>query len=164
VVWLKKIYIVFERTNGWIGKAIRWFTGGEVNHVAIMYDSEDWQEQWLVEALERGVFAHKRTNEKYYEVYELCADDAAEAVRGVGKYIGEWYDYIGILGFALVKLWWRVFKRKLKKPFTSSKGQLCSELVARVLQRYVHIQNPQWVEPNELLKICRSNPQLFRKI
>jgi hypothetical protein len=163
---MKDICIVFERDKGFIARAIRWFTKGEVNHVAVKYDSEDWQEEWIVEAMPRGVFARKSKNRKWYAAFKFYSKDGTETddLRRISKHIGEKYDFATFFMFMWVQLCWRWLKLKVKKPWRSAKGQICSELIARLLEKDIQFENPQWVHPQELLEICRSRKDLFEEI
>ena len=162
---MKNILIVFERGSSWIAKLIRWFTDGEVNHVGISYFSEDWQEDWIVEALPRGFITHKKKkNQKWYAAFKMNYEGAAIDVRRVRNRVGNQYDYLSLVAFGWVKLWWKLFKIKIKKPWRSAQGQLCSEAVAEIIKLRVDIGNPQWISPQQLLDICRNRPDLFEEV
>lgn len=162
---MKNICIFFERGNSELAKAIRWFTDGEVNHVGISYFSDDWQEEWVVEALPRGLISHKKKkNQKWYSCFKIKYEDAVTDVWRVRNRIGNQYDYLSLIGFGWVKLWWKLFKIKIRKPWRSAQGQLCSEAVAEMIKKRVDIKNPQWIDPQQLLDICRSRPDLFEEV
>jgi hypothetical protein len=162
---LKTVAITFYDGEGTLSKLIRWFTKSKVNHTAIVYDSEDWDTEITIEAASNGVIAHKSSREPKYKFY-IVDLNAFEKLKTIMGHLGELYDYFGIVKFGIFLLWWKVFKTKVRKPLRETKGQFCSELVARYLLSFpnIEIKNPQWVSPEDLLDICTKNPDLFIRV
>ena len=48
------IRIIFTASHNIGGRLIRWFTKGRTSHVMIQYNSRDWGEPWIVEAMALG--------------------------------------------------------------------------------------------------------------
>jgi len=162
---LQRIRIVFERSNTWLGAIIRWLTRSKLNHVAVEYYSTDWQEDWAIEAELRGVWTRPSYQRKWLHEFEVLYD-VSEDMRKAQRFIGDNYDFKGIFVFGWLLLFWRLFKVRLRRPWASSKGQLCSELVSRMIlpQTGSMIANPQWTTPQELYNICCLRRDLFRRI
>jgi hypothetical protein len=162
---MRKVSIVFYNGNSWVSKVIKWFTRSKVNHVALTYDSQDWGGEMTIEAAANGVICHKSTRKPSCE-FVITDIEAFEKIKTIVSYLGEFYDYIGILKFGIVLLWWKIFKKRIRKPLRSTNGQFCSELVARYMQSLpgVIIKNPQWVSPGDLLDICKKNPDIFIRV
>jgi hypothetical protein len=165
VIYLKRVSIVFYDGDSLVSKAIRWFTKSKVNHTAIVYDSEDWGTEITIEAASNGVIAHKSSRKAKHK-YIVSDPKAFEKLKTITSYLGEFYDYIGIVKFGLLLLWWKLLKIKIRKPLTNTKGQFCSELVARYLISFpnIEIKSPQWTSPGDLLIVCEKNPELFIKV
>jgi hypothetical protein len=156
------IYLSFKASQTFLGKVIRFLTRSDVNHVAIEYQSEDYDDMWLIEAAFNGVIC-KPSVDRYKYTFLLRYDAEAE-LKAAASYIGERYDYRGLFFFAFILIAWNFFKIKLRKPFTSSKGKICSELASYFINGRVEIENPQWISPDDLLKICLSRPDLFQNV
>jgi hypothetical protein len=132
--------------------------------VAIIYESKDWQTDISIEAESNGVICH-HSNRKIKYLFNVNDQAAFDNLRYILKNLGEYYDYIGLLKFGFVLLWWKFFKKKVRQPTQNTKGQFCSELVARYLICFPgikdQIKNPQYISPGDLLDICKNNPDLF---
>jgi hypothetical protein len=162
---MNKVSIVFYSGDSVPSKVIRWFTKSTVNHTAILYESQDWGTDILIEAASNGVICHPSSREPKCE-YVILDTKAFSKLKTITDYLGEFYDYAGIVKFGIFLLWWKLFKTKVRKPLNSTKGQFCSELVARYMQSLtgISIKNPQWTSPEDLLKLCKQNPDLFIRI
>jgi hypothetical protein len=157
------IRIAFEYDDTFWGKAVRWFTKGRVNHVAVLYHSDDWKSQWAVEALTKGVVCRPvRTRGWKYIVTPKEPHYVAMYLRDAGQYVGKKYDFQGFFLFALLLLIYRWFRVKLKHPSLTSKAQHCSELAGHVILPILgSSRDPQWIHPEELLSICEQHPDHF---
>ena len=160
---MKNIRYVYEADDNFIGKAIRWFTKGRVNHVAIMYDSDDWEAEWVTEAIARGrVVARPVRNRKWTHVV-TAKYDAVPYLRAAQEFVDQKYEFKAIFLFAVFILAWRWFKLKLRRPTLSGKAQICSEIAAHTVIPVLgpEIENPQWVHPEELLSLQEKYPEFF---
>lgn len=161
---LKKVYVAFYSGDSFVQRAIRWLTNSHVNHVAIIYESTDWQTDIAIEAEFNGVIVHQSKRQPKH-VFRIDDQSAFDNLRFILNNLGEFYDYIGLLKFGVVLLWWKIFKKKLRQPTQDTKGQFCSELVARYLKCFPEIEeqigNPQYSSPEDLLEVCKNNPGLF---
>jgi hypothetical protein len=156
---LKNIRFAFEKDKGIIPWLIRRLTKCKYNHVAVIYDSVDWEDQWVVEAAFRGVRAIPDKNRKW-ECIATPMYDLSEELRSESKYIGEKYELKALFIFAWIILAWRWLKLKVRKPYLKGNRQICSELVAHVV-KHIHpeeFKRPQWTSPADLLHFFKNSP------
>jgi hypothetical protein len=115
---------------------IRRLTGSRVSHAFLVYRSRDFGEELVIEAHELGFrllrFKQFQKDNRLVALVEPKVSlDAGLPV--VARWIGTTYDYLGLLGTAVV-LVGRWLERKWKNPATSAKAVFCSESVVRVMQ------------------------------
>ena len=95
-----------------------------------------------------------------------CNFDAEAGLKTIRRKIGAPYDYGGLLWFGWVVLCWRVFRRKVKKPWKNTRGQFCSELVARMFHA-ADLPDTDWdfemVSPEDLRVYCNGHPVQFEQ-
>ena len=160
---MKTLEIVFEQDNGFVPRVIRWLTRSDVNHVALRYLSEDWTSEWVAEAAARGVRAvpdhGRKWKHRFIVKYNAVAD-----VQAAQKYIGERYDFVGLVLFGVFIVAWRWLKVKLRRPMHPTSGQFCSEFVAHMLNPKIPFPEPQWVTPQDILLVCQDRVDLFQKV
>ena len=165
------LYIVFEKDKGIVPAIIRYLTNSDINHVAIVFYSADWYCPMTFEATTKGVRVVPEGSRYWtheYRINKEIAEDIKDRMTDHRALIGKKYDWLALFLYGWILIFWRWFKIKLKKPLLKAKDQLCSELVARVL--WYHIKDlvpqddPQWVTPQDLLKVCEENPVLFKKV
>lgn len=127
--------IVFLKTNTFVGKIIRFFTGSPFTHVCIAFWMRTEPDRLLaVEA--QGGTTRRIINMSMYSIYDFevveaprkwtdMSEDALSKL-GIAKY--GWGDaiYLGIRQFLLQKL-------RIKLPRRSLKGEICSEFVATMI-------------------------------
>lgn len=135
---------------------------GRVNHIAILYHSEDWGTRWVLEALPKGVMCRPDRNRKWTHIV-TPKYPAVHLVQKAEEFVHQKYDFKRFFLFALIILAWRWLKLKIKNPRLSGKSQICSEIAARTLPAalYIELGDPQWVHPEQLLKIQENHPELF---
>jgi len=163
------IRIVLTASQTPFGAAIRWITKGQVSHAMIQSPDPQWGGEWIAQAtlpqVVRVPAEHARHN--VYVEYR-CKFDAEAALPKLRDFMGEWYGFGGIVILGWIKLWWRVFKRKLKVPHYTVKGQFCSELVARFFQAADLPEVAAWdverITPEDIRRYCERHPDLFEKI
>ncbi len=163
----RDVRIIFTASKTWFGRAIRWLTNGTVSHAMLEYDSKLWGGRWVAEATIGGVRkvpSHKAKHNVVCE-YRLKADPqkGCEAIR---EYFGNAYDYVDLFWTAWFIIAWRWLKMKVKKPLSSTKAQVCSELMARFVQPYLDGSDwdPETVTPEGLRKFCEMSDGLFEKV
>ena len=134
----KNIRVGFSIRNGnalsWL---IRKLTKSPVSHTWLLYYSEDFQCDMVLEATVEGfrtlpLEAFKAQGSTVIQIfapkYSLDAGFAA-----MKDDIGERYDVDGLLG-AFIPIMGAWFKRKWHNPFHSSKELFCSEAVTKCMQ------------------------------
>jgi hypothetical protein len=159
---MNNVKITFETNNSFIGRAIRWFTRGRVDHVAIEYGSSDWESKWATEAALKGVVARPARNRKWSYVASTKYD-ATRDLRVIQEFIGQKYDFVSFFLWAFFILAWRWLRVKIRKPFMKSKSQYCSEYAAHLLvARKGPVVDPQWVTPEQLLTELEKYPDDYK--
>jgi hypothetical protein len=127
-------YVGFSTTNGFFSRLLRWITKAKVSHAFLV--TELHGTDWYIGAEAQGVVMmpmsryQKRSIIKALDPLPELTD---EGLVKVMQYLGEGYDYPGLLGgiFPVIGRW---FKQKWKNPWDSSKTVICSELVTLALQ------------------------------
>lgn len=161
--------VVFTASQTWIGKVIRWITGGKVSHAMIQYPDPVWGGDWIAQATWPQVVKvpAEHARHRVYVEYR-CPDNVAQAFPKIRDFIGEWYSVEGIVILGWIKLWWRVFRRKFKVPHYTVKGQFCSELVARLFMAAGLPETAGWdverITPEDLRLYCERHPELFQRL
>lgn len=118
-----------------ISWAIRKMTGSKVSHAFLLFDDVTLGDRFLMEA-DRGGFQTQRLKlflKSNVLVVEVPVDISVESVRAADRWIGEGYDYLGLVGEAIVKIaaW---FGRKIESPLADPRSMFCSEAMVRLLQ------------------------------
>lgn len=129
-----------------------------------------WGGEWAVEAWATGVRAvpawRARLNHRVVAVYE-CKFETAGALREVGKLVGQPYDFAGLIRLGWV-LFWRWLGVSVRKPLGSTRGQFCTEVIARFIMaaKLPEAQNwdPEALTPKDLVWYCRTHPEWFVRI
>lgn len=163
--------IVFTVSDSFVSKAIRWVTKSETSHVAI--GTEIFGVPVFMHSTVGGVQITPR--ERYLKNNRVVAEYVANVdvesklrnnVMKVAEYLGEKYDYIGLVGYAILIFAWRLFRKKIKNPLASPTAMVCSEFV-------VHLNAdgdiPEWdgldperTHPQELLERCEKEVSMLR--
>lgn len=125
------------RTKSIFSRLIRWFTGSSVSHAWLVYDDAFFGEDMVIEATEVGFRLIPLANFKA-EGNDVVAVVEPKSPLDVGlraarTWIGESYDFGGLLGASVVILG-RWLKRKWRNPLDSPRSMFCSEAVVMVLQ------------------------------
>lgn len=137
--------VIGVRSESAIGKAIRFFAGGNVNHSAVYIGEDQFGNNLLMEA---GYQVSVQSCNEYIlsdkeEIYCCSANGVSDADKqdmvknAVATYgAGTAYDVIGIFGlairFGIQRYWWRLnvfFNWSGKNKAASSSKVWCSELV-----------------------------------
>lgn len=164
------VRIVFTAKTNWFSRLIRWITNGTVSHVFLEYDSTLWGGRWVAEATVGGVRKVPSYKARKNVVFEYrFLKDPRPGCTALAEYFGNKYDYVGMVGFAVFIVVWRWLHLKIKRPFRSSKAQLCSEFVARWFKAsgvpVAAYLDPETTTPQMLYDICfQSRPGYFEAI
>ena len=161
--------IVFTKSNSWLSKVIRWFTKGRSSHV--MIGTRVHGIEMFLHATAGGIKFTPRPRElrgsslvAEYKVVPYVENGLRRAIEKVGDN----YDYVGLVGYAIAIVFWRLLKKKIKNPLASSSSMVCSEFVChldrtgKMIPEFASL-DPEVTHPEHLLKICESSER-FEKI
>lgn len=159
--------IVFVIGRGWIANTIRFFMGGTVTHVGIMY-SEDiifetdgkWRRASFREIDRydpKDLMVYRFTDidaEKRFKVQELCI-----------KYDGMPYSYFDCAVNAVLS----PFNRRIRGWFASKMGNSyfmkCDELTKRIAYGafdVINFKNSESGDPQKMLETCERSSFFYR--
>ena len=164
------VRLVFTASNTWMGRAIRWLSRGRVSHVFIQHASAVWGGEWSTEATWPMVLQRPAEKSRHHIFKEFfCEFNAPFALQKIRNEVGRWYAFEGLGIFGVWLLIWRVFHRKIRHPFHSSKGDFCSELVAKMLRAATEVPDtwdldPDYTTPEDVLVFCETHPKQFKEI
>lgn len=163
---MKTAWIAFEKDDSFSGWIVRKVSGYEYNHVAVVYQSADFDNLWATEAVTSGVRAKPLSPKRKFPLIYKAKFDMTPDVKVALEMIGEPYDYAGLFVFGLFLLAWRWLKTKWKMPKVTFKGQMCSEYVARILNnKYgMFFADPQWVKPADIEAFCDNRVEDFEEV
>lgn len=129
---MSTVTLIFTTAKGFslMSRLIRWWTRSEASHVAI--GVEMFGVQLLLHATKGGVKFEPRA--KYLRGNKVVREvrfrhpEALELDAAV-RMLGTKYDYLSLLGYALLIPLWRHLKVWIKNPFASPSAVVCSEFV-----------------------------------
>ena len=145
----------------------------KASHIMLGYDDALFGGPWVSESTIGGV-KNRPAERSMHNVVAIveCLFDAKPALEDVRKFIGDGFDYPGLVFVGWAKLLWKLFKVKVKSPWRSTKAQFCSEYIGRVLlaaEKHNSIpklnglyENPEKNYPIPLLKMALSYPKHFK--
>ena len=168
------ICVGFSTSPGWLGRAIRWFTGGDVNHAFLLYWSRDW-DRWLtlganqngLEPLTLDVFQRDR------KIQYLFAADGWDLYAAMLKHVGDLgtpYNVRGLVGELFVETQRRIIGRYGRNFLDDHADLFCSEWVTAVCRTGIAAAQKTWalaleddqVDPQTLRLAC--TPTLFAPV
>jgi hypothetical protein len=122
--------LIFTTSSSLLSRVIRWFTRSACSHVAI--GTELAGMPVLVHATAGGVQVTARS--EWLASNQLVAEYAFRrpsdaSLRHALKHLGEKYDYLALIGFAVAIAAWRLLKVWMRNPFASPRAMVCSEFV-----------------------------------
>lgn len=122
--------LVFTCSRSPLSRAIQWWTGERITHVAIGY--QFCGHDMLLEAGWYGVRNHLRSKvlRQHDVVAELAPPQGLELGQAMAR-LDVGYDFANIVGMALVYLLRRC-GRAIRNPFGAADRVICSELVLRM--------------------------------
>lgn len=169
------VCIAFTASSFPIAKLIRWVTKGRTSHVMIVYDDMLWGGSWVSEATVGGVQNRpaKRSMHHVVAMFE-CKFNASPGLQEIKKYVGDQFDYSGLVFFGWAKLVWKLFRVKARRPWKTTRAQFCSEYVSRFLSLSEKLsvipklnglyESPEKNYPEQLLKLLENNPTQFERV
>jgi len=163
------IRIVYTASNTLFGKVIRYLTNSKVSHVMIQYSSDLWGGEWVAEATLPMVCKMPAEKARRNVVTEFeCLFDAKPALHAIRDEIGKWYDFKLIFGLGFILMLWKFLKIKIRRPLGNSKGDICSEFVAK-FYKAAKLPNsgnivPSRYYPELSLNYNLAYPELFKQI
>lgn len=155
------IRIGFSASRGLLGRFVRWFTRSPINHTWIAVRSMGLE--LIIHSTVGGVQVDLRDKwEKRNRVVEeyRVIPDVTEGFHKAMSYLGDRYDYLGLLGFVPYYIG-RWFGRKVKNPWASTRAVVCSELIVRLraggkLPEWDSL-DPESTAPSDLLEACQNS-------
>lgn len=132
---MSRILFAVTTSDALYSKILRWAMRSNINHSLILYESKEWGDWWAIEINERGVNKvpiDKLTRIGYIECYE-CSVDLWPAMRATKDFVGERYDWLGLLGGLLKLIIYRLFRKVIKEPIHKDDRLFCSEYVAHIM-------------------------------
>lgn len=154
------VFATRKRFN-FLSATIRWFTGSPASHVLIGLE-------WLgvpvfVHATIGGVVVSPRKkflkSSRIVQEFRVLPNVDVNVVRMLCR-LDEDYDYPALLGYGLLIAARRLFRVKMKNPFASSRGVVCSEFVVNLRHGGII---PEWCDldpesstPADLLDRCKK--------
>lgn len=155
------VRIGFSTSTAWYSRVIRWATRAAVSHTFLLLVL--WGREMV---LEEGVFGWSlRTRDNFEasgnKIVELVTPHVSidVAVRQSLDWLGQRYDYAGLVGMSWVMLT-RWLGKMRRNPLASSHAMFCSEAGARILQEagYPGAEklDPPDTTPEDLLKFLRA--------
>lgn len=163
------VRIVFTASDRWLSRVIRWLSGGRVSHCFIQHPSQVWGGEWATEATWPIVLQRPAEKARHCIFAEYaCQFDATPALQKIRKEVGKWYSFDG---FFLMG-WWllikKIFKTRIRHPFHSTKGDICSELLVKFFRSAIlpgaDKLDPDYTTPEGVLRYCEKLPELFKKL
>lgn len=132
---MNRILFAVTTSNALYSRILRWAMRSNINHSLVLYESSEWGGWWAVEINENGVNkipVEKLSRVGYMECYE-CSEDLWPAMRATRDFMGERYDWFGLLGGLAKLIIYRLFRRTIKSPTHRDDRLFCSEYVAHVM-------------------------------
>jgi hypothetical protein len=163
------IRVVYTASNTLGGKIIRRLTKSTVSHVMIQYPSQLWGGEWVAQASFPTVSLTPAERSRHNIVTEFeCLFDGKFGLQGIREEIGRWYDFELLLGLGIVALLWRWLKIKVRRPFGSAQGTICSELAGKFFKAS-KIKDSESIDlhkftPELSLEYTIAHPELFRQL
>ena len=148
---------------------IRYLTSSPVSHSMLQDPCELWGIDEIAEASVTGVIKIPAYKVRKHVVADFeCLFDTKEAHRQIAKYLGDTYDVEGLFVYLWVKALYRLFRCKVRKPLNNTKGQFCSELIARFFMAAklpgTESWDPELISPKDIAIYCLRHPELFKVV
>lgn len=118
--------IILYKGNGFLSKAVKFFTKSEYSHVSmVISDTHLIEANWYKKSniIE---FKYDETEMEIYRVKDLTIEQQIVILQRVYKYIDKYYDYAQIIGHLIES-----FGLSISHHLNSDKKLICSELIDR---------------------------------
>ena len=157
------VHIGFSTTGHWLSRWIRRFTRSRVSHCIVVYRSEIFGQEMVLEASGNGyrIISWRRWDRanRLIALYrlDLPEQQLRDGLAELASHLGDAYDTMSLVGFAL-RGWFG-----LKKiPFDSRRKLVCSEAVALFLTRCgVAIESIGCATPQTLFELAERTKETF---
>lgn len=119
-----------------LSRIIRWFTRSQASHAWLLVEGSFLGMDMVMEATEGGFrLTSYETFRKGHDIVKIVEPSFPldEGARKAAAWLGESYDYLGLVGSAVVILG-RWLRRKWRNPLDAPRSMFCSEAVVFVLQ------------------------------
>jgi len=153
------IVIGFSTSDGFISKAIRWFSRSEVSHAWVSFDCGELEQRLIMHATSGGYkLNHWRRWKKGNTIVAqfVCREDLSDGLRKMAKQLDHDYDYLSVI-MMMPRRW---LGKLFRNPVRDRKKLHCSEALARLLQAHGFAKDldPESTTPGDLLEFCRNSP------
>jgi hypothetical protein len=157
------VHVGFSTTGGWLSRWVRRFTRSRVSHCIVVYRSEVFGQEMVLEASGNGfrMVSWRRWDRanRLIALYrlELPEPDLRIALQRLADRLGDSYDTVSLFGFALSRC-----LRLKKVPFNSRSKLVCSEALALFLHWCgVPIGDIGAMTPQSLLHLAQQRQDVF---
>ena len=133
---MKNVFVCFVKESMFYGKLIRKFTAADVNHVFLIFRSDEWKDWQAIEIDYRGVIqvSAKNTLENILglECYYCKTHDLSKGLLANKDRIGLGYDWKAIFGYLCKIAHKKYLKKNIDNPLNNPDKLFCSEFVTAV--------------------------------
>jgi hypothetical protein len=160
------VHVGFSTKGGWLSRGIRFMTRSHVSHCFVVYQCDIFGQEMVLEASGVGfrIISWRRWDRanRLIALYrlDLPEADVREALHLLASRLGDSFDKLSLLGFAL-----RRFFRLKRVPFNSREKLVCSEAVALFLHWCkIPIPDIGVMTPHALLGLAEQRKDCFTLI
>jgi len=162
------VTLVFSTDSSFVARAIRFFTRSRCSHVMIGLELEGIPV--LLHSTAGGVQVTPRRlwfkSNRMVDEYRIRPE---VDVRAAAEKLGQRYDYVALIGYALLIVAWRWFRVKVKNVLASPGAVVCSEFVLELDRGGDLIVewrglDPERTHAQDLLAICERSPGSFERV
>ncbi|HTE56475.1 MAG TPA: hypothetical protein VK698_36730 [Kofleriaceae bacterium] len=160
------VHVGFSTKGGWLSRGIRWFTGSRASHCFVVYRSDVFNQEMVLEASGNGfrIISWRRWDKgnKLIALYRLQMPepDLRVGLQQLSNRLGDAFDKLSLIGFALQR-WFRL----KHVPFNSREKLVCSEAVALFLHWCgIPIPDVSVVAPQDLLHLAEHRKDVFELV
>ena len=131
------VKIGFCTSDWWVSRVIRYFTKAKVSHAYLVFDdpgclfgAQVFEAAWCGFRISTRSILTRGTTRIVQEI--PVAIDPSAALGVCERWAGTPYDYLGLLGEAVVQVG-RLFGKRWRNPFAGAHHMFCSEACVYVL-------------------------------
>jgi len=147
----ENIRIAFMATDDWYAGTVRKFLESDINHVCILFKSEELGGWWAIDVKDEvkivpAAKAFERAKKvRFYE----CKKSLWPGLNACWDFVGTEYDWKGAINNGIKLIAWRLLRIRLSGIEHSVNKVFCSEHIALVIERS-RIANNMELESSEL--------------